>query len=142
GFCRRAAGCTDIDIQVFCFWHGAALRSSRQVYGLDADHAGHIPEAHHTADHDARIDPADKAEFEHAVLGDLFDNHTDLIHVHAYHDRALKRSFAFAEYHHIADGIGPDLVRKGLCLFEYKFTHRVLTARGAGQGTQRFEQLS
>ena len=104
--------------------------------GLDADDARNITEAHRTADDNARINAADKAEFQHAVLGDLFDDHADLVHVCAHGDRTVERLSALAEDHHVAEGVGPDLVREGLDPFEHERTHRVLTAGRAGQCAQ------
>ena len=112
------------------------LAGRRQVHSFDADDTLHRvarlgAELNTPANDHARVHAADKAKFDHTVLGERFDDHADLVHVGAQHQRPGRlRVPPPAEHHEVPHRVGLDAVGIGHGRLQDILAHLILQPDG------------
>ena len=103
--------------------------------GHGPDHAGHLvfPHLNPFADHNARIDPADGAEAQQAVIGIAHNDEAHFIHVRGNHLGRRVRIGTLFEADEVAAPIDLHLIAQGTGGLHQAFAHRAFVARQAVQ---------
>ena len=122
-----------------------ALAGRGQMHGLDADNAlDRVAllgvELDASSDDHTRVDTADKAKLDHTVLDERLDDHTDLVHVCAQHDRLLSQIASLAEHHEVAHRVGLNAVGIRHRRLQNILAHFIFPARRAEFCTQGARQ--